>query len=100
MSGIGDMAAKTLGKKAVLSTGASSVIAPLTVAPMAADATTVRRRFFLVNHNEISALTEQRPLHIPQRPGGCIMDRGFRTTLRPSMYKLDISSQAVTWGSF
>ena len=88
---------------AVLQLMTAAKIAPFTVALMSEDAADVTGQIFAVRNNEIVLFTQPRPLRTTQTSDGWTPESCVKTALpalRPSMYKLDRSSDVFTWDPF
>jgi NAD(P)-dependent dehydrogenase (short-subunit alcohol dehydrogenase family) len=78
-------------------------IAPFTVALMSDDAADVTGQIFAVRNNEVVLFTQPRPLRTAQTSDGWTPESCVEAALpafRPSMYKLDRSSDVFTWDPF
>ena len=78
-------------------------IAPFAVSLMADAAADVSGQIFAVRNNEIVLFTQPRPLRTAQTSDGWTPESCVNTALpafRPSMYKLDRSSDVFTWDPF
>jgi NAD(P)-dependent dehydrogenase (short-subunit alcohol dehydrogenase family) len=78
-------------------------IAPFTVALMSDAAADVTGQIFGVRNNEIVLFTQPRPLRTTQKSDGWTAESCVETALpalRPSMYKLDRSSDVFAWDPF
>jgi NAD(P)-dependent dehydrogenase (short-subunit alcohol dehydrogenase family) len=88
---------------AVLQLMTAAKIAPFTVALMSDAAADVSGQIFGVRNNEIVLFTQPRPLRTTQTSDGWTPESCIKTALpalRPSMYKLDRSSDVFTWEPF
>jgi NAD(P)-dependent dehydrogenase (short-subunit alcohol dehydrogenase family) len=88
---------------AVLQLMTAAKIAPFTVALMSDAAADVTGQIFGVRNNEIVLFTQPRPLRTTQTSDGWTPESCIKTALpalRPSMYKLDRSSDVFTWEPF
>ena len=87
----------------VLQLMTAAKIAPFTVALMSDEAADVTGQIFAVRNNEIALFTQPRPLRTTQTSDGWTPEACVKTVLpafRPSMYKLDRSSDVFTWEPF
>jgi NAD(P)-dependent dehydrogenase (short-subunit alcohol dehydrogenase family) len=78
-------------------------IAPFAVALLSDEAADVTGQVFAVRKNELVLFNQPRPIRTAQAAGGWTPESCLETALpafRPSMYKLDRSSDVFTWDPF
>jgi NAD(P)-dependent dehydrogenase (short-subunit alcohol dehydrogenase family) len=88
---------------AVLQQMTAGKIAPFAVALMSDEAADVTGQIFAVRNNELVLFTQPRPLRTTQTSDGWTPESCVKTALpafRPSMYKLDRSSDVFAWDPF
>jgi hypothetical protein len=88
---------------AVLQNMTAAKIAPFSVALMSDEAADVTGQIFGVRNNEIVLFTQPRPLRTTQTSDGWTPESCVTIALpalRPSMYKLDRSSDVFAWDPF
>jgi NAD(P)-dependent dehydrogenase (short-subunit alcohol dehydrogenase family) len=88
---------------AVLQRMTPEKIAPLVVALLSDAAADVTGQIFAVRNNEVVLFSQPRPLRTAQTSDGWTPESCVETALpafRPSMYKLDRSSDVFTWDPF
>jgi NAD(P)-dependent dehydrogenase (short-subunit alcohol dehydrogenase family) len=88
---------------AVLQQMTAGKIAPFAVALMSDEAADVTGQIFAVRNNELVLFTQPRPLRTTQTTDGWTPESCVKTALpafRPSMYKLDRSSDVFAWDPF
>ncbi len=88
---------------AVLQLMSAEKIAPFAVSLMADAASDVSGQIFGVRNNEVVLFTQPRPLRTTQTSDGWSPETCLETVLpgfRPSMYKLDRSSDVFAWDPF
>jgi NAD(P)-dependent dehydrogenase (short-subunit alcohol dehydrogenase family) len=94
---------ENIRRREVLKLMTPEKIAPFTVALLSDDAADVTGQVFAVRKNEIVLFNQPRPIRTAQASDGWTPELCVETALpafRPSMYKLDRSSDVFTWDPF